>query len=82
MASREAFLPLFAAANSFSHDFNSSRKVFDLSVNSARLGSSIAQELEYVSTQHSVLSNCWSKSTRRGKIEKLVLTISRRGIMY
>lgn len=34
MSSRDAFCPLLAAAKFFSHDFNSSLREFDFSVNS------------------------------------------------
>jgi hypothetical protein len=42
MSSRDAFIPLLAAANVFSHDFNSARRVFDSAVNVARSSSFIS----------------------------------------
>lgn len=43
-------MPLFAVVYSFSHNFNSTRNLFDLSVKSARLDSSITQPFRSLRT--------------------------------
>lgn len=56
MSSREAFCPLLAEENSFSHFFNSIRRAFDFSVNAARSSSVIFHQFVWVPA--------WRRETR------------------